>query len=209
MKKCILLFTALIFFCAAFFTGCPHKAQSVQELETKPVKVIFDKETFDEKRNDWLNKGIKNYRYCQGYYTSQHNLIYRNIVIKNNEVESAEYYLSVLGYSESLTSSFFIQTEDPSRENYLPSDEFNEITSSKIILIEDIYAFIENWYEDTQKKYVGTDDIYEYEMIIAYDRKYPVPSEIHLVYRNHSGEKIYKPIPAKWWTGAGGFEVLD
>ena len=212
MKKTI-FFLLIGILCAAFFTGCPHETQSEQDQEAEHIKVIFDKETFDAQRKAWESSGIKNYQYEQEYCTSQGKLIYRVNVIKDGKVDSETYFIVAYGYSGSgeIDPSFLIQTEDPSKENYLSPEEYEKMISSNMKSIDDIYYNIEKWYEESQKKYVVVDEICEYEIEIQYDRKYPVPEVFAVIYRDRSGTKLsreYLKLDG-WRSGAFGFMVLD
>lgn len=207
MKKTILLLLTSVL-CAVFFTGCPGEVKPVTEPEAEYIKVIFDKEKFDEQKKSWEAVCIKNYQYWQSYRTFRGHNINRQIIVKNETVDTENYYWDIIGGS---MLAFPIQTIEPENENYLSPDEYEKMSTSKMKSIDDIYYHIEKWYEDAQKKYVGDDGICEYEIEIKYDRNYPVPVELFVIGRDCSGVlKNEENLNLDgWFTGTLGFMVLD
>ena len=178
MKKTIILFLTSII-CTALFTGCTHETQpehgKVPETDKYERKVIFDKDTFDAKREAWKENGIRNYCFSELFVGCPD--ILRLVTIKDNNAADVSYYDFDMGENNQPIYANKIENLETAivMGDSISSETIKDLKEAPILSISEIFDYIENWYNKTLEMDLKEYGIIDYEFLISYDEEYHFP----------------------------------
>ena len=219
MKKTILLLLTCIL-CAAFFTGCLHETPvySEPEQDKYPREIIFDKETFDTQRKAWKESGIKKYRFSQIFIWDGKGLLCR-ITVEDNVETAREFFWGTYDHPETfenyVTIVDFNLDEEQEYElrhqpNYIDYAFILGKDKVPVTSVDDIFAQINEWYEDACNKDFVAEKIAQYKIFVQYMDEYPVPNYF---WRQIISEEMYGGVSLGtkfgWQDQIFDFEILD
>ena len=224
MKKTILLLLTSIL-CVVFFTGCPHETETKLPTEDNyPREIVFDKDTFYAQKKAWKDRGIKNYRFSQ-IFIKDRVLLCRITVKDNKETgrdffwydavneentynnpETFENYVTIVDFNLDEEQEYELRHQP----NYIDYAFILGKDKVPVTSVDDIFAQINEWYEDACNKDFVAEKIAQYKIFVQYMDEYPVPNYF---WRQIISEEMYGGVSLGtkfgWQDQIFDFEILD